>query len=549
MAPAEGGRRSLGMRAAPVGFLLLGLFAPGFAEEKAGAPAVADARPESGPEAGSQARPASGPVYKPLSVGALSEFGMLQSGRFGTNTSPFRDEWIDHLGAFVTQEVETGKLSLRIGIGGIFQVQKPQERGAQWPNSTQNKAFFIGPTVADFTYATALGGGTWSAGAGMFPYKYNAQASNLGEYLFRTGPYPTFIWSGGYAFVNDNHAVLQGFRTGYTRGGWSADLLLTTETVFSPLYDLSLAGVTRYALGDGLLELIGGVNFKRLLPVRPSRTERRTVNNSYFRKNGKDYAGKAGYYADQAGFYKGLADLAQADADKAAAEGRTADAAAFQAVATLNRAKQAPLQADADSVKSWLEGPEASRPALKYYTQAGTLLMAGFTFDPKKLLGGAGILGPEDLKISVEAALLGVTDYPVFYASKADRIPVTLGFNFPGFRILDRISLQAEYFDSPWINSYGQSLENNEATPSMPRSNDYQSSRKDYMDISARDNFSWSVLATKEVLKGLKVSAQFARDHIRNVSSATWVGPGTDPNEMLQTSEDWYWMLQFSVGI
>lgn len=497
----------------------------------------------------SYAAESAAPVYKPLNVGLLSEFGMLQSGRFGTNTKGFRDEWVDHLGAFITQEVETGRLNLRIGIGGLFQVQKPQERGATWPNSTQNKGFFIGPTVADFTYASALGEGRWTAGAGMFPYKYNNQASNLGEYLFRSGPYPTFLWSGGYAFVNDNRAVVQGFKTGYALGGWSTDLLLTTETVLSPLYDLSLAGITRWKSEEGAVEVFGGANFKRLIPIKPSRTERQTANNSWFRKNNRDYTGKTSYYIDQAGFYKRLAEEAQAKADQATTAGDAAGAAAYQAVADRNTAKQAPWQADADSVKAWLTGPEASRPALNYYSQAGTLLMAGVNLDPKPFFGGQGPFGPEDLKVSLEAALLGVKDYPVFYTDKARRLPVTVGFNFPGFRIFDRVSLQAEWFDSPWTNSYAQSIDNNEATPDLPRSSDNQSSKTDYMDIDGKDNLSWSILVVKEVLKGVRISGQCARDHIRNVSSSTWVGPGTDPNAMLQTSKDWYWMLQFSVGI
>jgi len=33
--------------------------------------------------------------YKPLSIGALEEFGVLQSGRFGTKTETFESEWVD----------------------------------------------------------------------------------------------------------------------------------------------------------------------------------------------------------------------------------------------------------------------------------------------------------------------------------------------------------------------------------------------------------------------------------------------------------------------
>ena len=69
------------------------------------------------------------------------------------------------------------------------------------------------------------------------------------------------------------------------------------------------------------------------------------------------------------------------------------------------------------------------------------------------------------------------------------------------------------------------------------------------MTSSVRGSAVRSIMARRKLMTGLAVSAQFARDHIRSVSEASWAGPGTDPNELLRTSKDWYWMLQFSFGI
>jgi hypothetical protein len=124
-----------------------------------------------------------------------------------------------------------------------------------------------------------------------------------------------------------------------------------------------------------------------------------------------------------------------------------------------------------------------------------------------------------------------------------------VGFNFPGFKFLDLISLQYEWFNSPWINSYEPRANTNIATPAFPRGGDLLMSEVAYNDIADKDNTSWSVLIRKEMVKGLTVSGQLARDHIRSVSLQTYAGPGTDPNEAMATSKDWYWMLQFSVGI
>src|SRR5436190_12752674 len=43
--------------------------------------------------------------------------------------------------------------------------------------------------------------------AGIFPFKYNPEARNLGEYMFRTGAYPNFI-QGDFDFA---FARLTGF--------------------------------------------------------------------------------------------------------------------------------------------------------------------------------------------------------------------------------------------------------------------------------------------------------------------------------------------------
>lgn len=471
------------------------------------------------------------PTFKPLSIAAFDEFGVLQGGRFGSSTTLFRDEWVDHFGTFLTQQVKLSEtLTFNVGLGGIFEFQKPEKISPTW-GGTQYKNFFVGPTVAELTFTKPPGEGALSLSAGFFPFKYNPEASNLGEYLFRTGPYPSFILTGGYSFVNDNRAYLQGLKAGYKAGGFSADLLLTTETTLPPLYDLSLAGIAKYSVGGGVLDVMAGVNFKRLVPIRPSKTSSRDPWNSYFEKDGTVYAGKASYYDGKVDFYKRMLK-----------ESQTAqDSARYQVM-------YASARQVADSVRAWIAPTSAFRPDYQYYTHSGILLMAGFSLDPKRAFSTEA-LGPQDLKLYAEAALLGVKDYPVFYEDRTQRIPVMIGFNFPTFKLLNLLSLQVEWFNSPWINSYEASVDKNHATPATPGGSDKLSSEREYNDVSGKDNFAWSILARREVVRGLSISAQFARDHIRSVSEAAWAGPGTDPNELLRTSKDWYWMLQFSFGI
>lgn len=466
--------------------------------------------------------------YAPLSIGAFSEFGMLQGGRFGA-TAPFRDEWVDNFGAYVSQSVSVGdRWFVNVGLGGIFQFQKPEEINAEW-GGTQSRNFFAGPTVADVEYEFMPGSGrSLRVGAGLFPYKYNRDAANLGEYLFRAGPYPTYILTGGYSFVNSASAPLQGLKARFESGNLTLDAFLLTETVMPPLYDLSLAAVARYRAFDGLLDLGAGVNFKRIVPVRPSRTTLKDPfhNNAYFRgPDGEYYAGNLAYYRNERDFY-------QQDTVRYALEYQRA-------------------QARYDSVSAWTSGNGPFVPEYDYYTQAGTLVTVTAALNLKKLLPETGWFGPEDLRVFSEVAVLGVRNYPVFYEKRTERMPVMVGLNLPGFGLLDLLTVQYEYFASPHRDSYLESIQSNGATPDFVAGNDDLMSRNRYGDGLSRDDHSWSVLARKTLVRGVTLSAQAARDHARMVSHAFYAGPGLAPNSIFYTTDkqNWYWMVQLGFGI
>jgi hypothetical protein len=484
-----------------------------------------------------------GPVirYEPLSIGAFSEFGVIQGGRFGSKPSAFRDEWVDHFGAYLAQRASIDdRWFVHVGIGGVFQYQKPEVVNAEW-GGTQYRSFFIGPSIAEVEYEVLDAHGeaaSWRVGMGMFPVKYNPDAANLGEYLFRTGPYPTYILNGGYVYVNGANASLQGAKSRFTLGNLSADVFLTTETTMPPLYDLSLAGIIKYRAVDGLLDLGAGINFRRLIPIHPSRTSVETPDNGYFRgPDGKHYSGNHAYYRNRSDFYS---------ARLAGSVGNPQDSAHY-----ADRYEAA--KAAFDSVRAWTDTGSAGyiNPAYSYYTQSGVILNAMAAVDLKKLLPASALLGPNDLRVYAEAALLGVRNYPVFYRNRMDRVPVMLGINLPGFRVLDLVAVQYEYFPSPHVNSFDAAVRSNGAIPQFVEGNDNLLSRREYADGLSRDNHSWSVLLRREVTRGFTVSAQAARDHIRSVSESTWAGPALDPNAILYGNgrNHWYWMIQFGIGI
>jgi hypothetical protein len=98
--------------------------------------------------------------------------------------------------------------------------------------------------------------------------KYNSQARNLGEYLFRSGCYPTFV-------LNDFNFCLYrlvGFRaSGTLFETLRQDLFLTSEAKMYPTQDFSLSYLAEYAPLRALT-VGAGFSLHHMLSVDDSRT-------------------------------------------------------------------------------------------------------------------------------------------------------------------------------------------------------------------------------------------------------------------------------------
>ena len=482
---------------------------------------------------------------KPMQFGGLQEFGMINSGLLGSNPIQImHNEWVDHFGTFFVQEaVINDRLVIKGGLGGIFQFPKPEKSGEEFGGS-QYKLFYIGPSDAEAMYH--FGGvenGIFSVGGGMFPFKYNPDANNLGEFLFRSGPYPSYVMTGGnggLTVIGDQFAVLEGFHASMHMGNLTADVLLTTETGLPPLYDWSLAFVAGYKIADGLVDLGAGVDFKRLIQVIPHRTQVEALQNSYFQKNGVWYSGQEARYSKPAAFLTTLAD-------SALAKNTHADTLR----ATDYQTQSAALTAIADSLAAggpWVDAATGLVPGASYYTPAGTLLMARANVDFKKLIS-SDFFAPEDLRLYAEIAVLGVKDYPVYYTKITERMPIMAGFNVPTFHLLDLLSVQMEYYNSPNLNNTYTLGEHNWAIPFLPETGEPAFSQNAYNDLTTKDNYSWSILARKKILSSLTLNGQVARDHLRTIGTDWFYGSRFEPNEVLHKTSSWYWMFQLAWNI
>jgi hypothetical protein len=228
-------------------------------------------------------------------------------------------------------------------------------------------------------------------GVGVFPYKYNPEARNLGEYLFRASAYPVY-------FVNWYDAAyyrMTGLRASTRPTDWfSFDALLFSEMYQIPLRDFSLAGVATFKIGK-FGEIGGGIDFCRIFSVNESYTSPGYSSNSDINCYSKDSIG------------------------------------VDSAVQTIYNRK----------IYSFKSTKVEARISLDIKSFIPTDI---FGKEDLKLYGECAILGTQNF------ATHNVT-YPAFYDTLKQRLPVMVGFNFPAFKILDVVSFEIEYLRTSFL--------------------------------------------------------------------------------------------------
>lgn len=230
--------------------------------------------------------------------------------------------------------------------------------------------------------------------AGYFRYNYNKNVKSLGEYLFRTIPYPGCIIN---RFASPYQRLPGVMLNAQPLKGLSIDALLTSEVLY-PVGDFTPSLVASYSYGRGpesrIFDIGAGVSLTRFLPVNPALTTPKVPGN-------------------------------------------------FE-VTNIDTLVNDP----ADPFDDVITGDTT------YYSRKAVKLMAFFSFDIKQIIGNPGIFGREDLKIYGESCLLGLKSYQNLYTDPLRRLPVMLGFNIPAFNLLDVFSAEVEWYDNEFVNNY-----------------------------------------------------------------------------------------------
>jgi hypothetical protein len=393
----------------------------------------------------------------------------------------FYHQWIQqsflHLGI---DAVYSKKLQIKMGIEGRLWFSLPDQS-----KGTSGQAYALFDKT--FTYSIYEACGTYLFGnlfgsplsfsitAGLFRYKYNPEIRNLGEYLFRSPAYPAVLIN----YFDQTDARLAGIKI-------SADMPAAGD--FLKLHgDLMLTLETEmYPFFDATPSFVGNCMIGNFLDVG---------------------LGVSLYH-----------------------------------LFPMNDSVTRP-QTDPKSMYL-LKNGEAN-----YYTFGGTKLMARLTFDPKAFIHSQ-LFGKEDLKVYSEAALLGLENYPANHTVTGDdnkwgydtlshKIPVVMGFNFPGFKVLDLISLELEWYGCTYPMNLASALRIG-IQNAYPIPTNYNLPLQWYTS----DNWKWSVYAKKMLANDhLSIVLQFARDHMRfqHILDEPKVY-----EEALVRPNDWWWTTKIA---
>jgi hypothetical protein len=321
---------------------------------------------------------------------------------------------------------------------------------------------------------------------GMFVYKYNSDGRNFGDFLFRTGTYPTWITT-SFDFpaarllglqLSSDPVNIQNILDLH------ADILFTSEAFVFPFGDFSLTGIVTSKLFNAI-ELGAGIDFARFLSVTDSLTSPKwDVGNSNTNTPNVYLSptGDTNYYS-----FKATKFMAKASIDPKKFFGSP----------------------------KWL-GPED----MKIYGEICWVGVGGYNENPEEIFDTTHL-----------------QPYRPWYKNLNERTPRMFGFNFPAFKLLDVLSCEFEYFPSVYPNDYRSNVFSRSPLPYFKQGlTEYK--EQDWNKGAWR----WSFYARKMIINGFAVCGEIAFDHLRT----TYVDGSTREYECLTEKGHWHWNAKFS---
>jgi hypothetical protein len=437
----------------------------------------------------------------PLGLGTTWDVGQLVKGTLNTGSNdavPVENQFLTRSGIFLTESGTFNKrLDLKITLGALFWVPLPEAH--TWLNRTIQSGAGIGQAQGDLKIGN-VDNPVADLQFGVFPIKYNPDAKDLGEYLYRSGTYPGIIYTGGWSYLNSAAYLAQGLRYSMSHGGglFSHSLTLTMERDlernrdFDPGYLFTVKPAKFFEFGGGIVwaHAVPLKDDSALTPIK--------CRNAYNKKTGKALS--------------------------------------------------------SEEIKTGCTDDVAS-DTLGYYTFKGFKVAARMSFDFGTLLG----MDVDQFKLYGEWALLGIKDYPGYYDKKSERMPIMIGLDIPTFKALDMLGVEVEYKKSRFRNNMFWVMDDQPLPIPLSGTKedytDYDVTNPKYTAAQAdslntkfeEDDLHWAIYARKQITKGMTVHAQVASDHLRHYGLQIAPIPGYAP--ATERTKDWYYILRLEFGI
>ena len=422
-------------------------------------------------------------VYKPFGEAAVN-VGQINSGYYkfpGQSIAPISHVWQQWAYSILGYDVQYKKnLDINISGMGLVAFSTPQIGGE--PQTMQTRDFFYIKT-ADASY-TFLNNemAALQLQAGYFPFKYNPDVRNLGEYLFRANAYPLLVYS---EFDNPEANIL-GVRADFKFQTPEKTLLLQNDLLFHselytvPVQDWSLSDVLSARLFDAVT-IGGGFSLCNWFSV-------------YQGKYGSHWADQF-YYPDTSG----------------------PNGAAIE--------------------RNLLLGNASGDTAL--FDWKSTKVMARLSFDPKRFIP-CNLFGENDLILYGEADFLGLKNYPRYFTDLKDRTLYSAGFNIPGLKLFDVVNFEMEYCRD--TSAYSDENLFKSSTPGIQPEGLNENSSLLY--TVKRNPLRWSVYVKKSILDGrVSFIGQCARDH-QKIDFYYYDVNYMSLMETLPASDNWWWVFK-----
>lgn len=455
----------------------------------------------------------------PKHVIANVDLGQLVKGEM--KGEKIEDQPITRTGVYLTAGgVYDDRMEVRLTTGGLFWYPLPEL-------NTPSRRVRFGPGVGRAQGIYTFGDVKDPFGKlylGLAPHKYNPDAVNLGEYLYRSGTYPGYLWTGGWSYLNSASYMSQGVRFYLPTfdGKVVHDFTAFMERDIAPTHNFSPGYEVTIRAGE-TLEFGGGMVWSHLIPLKDEEKIRPEVRvNAYNKATGLPLD-----LIDQSrtGYAIGDSMIVEAGDPRLG----TTDQAGRRYVT--------------------LEENGTPRNLLGYYTHRGIKLMGRASLDFGALMDIEAIK-PGQFKAYTEVALLGVENQPFYYAKRSERMPVMFGLNVPTFGLFDRLAVEMEYLKSRFGNQVG--LLYDQGIP-LPLTADGQDDPFAYSDSAVaadpgkftKDDWKWSVYAARKITDGVRIHAQVASDHLRHFD--TEVKPANTPSTVRLS--DWYYVLRLEFGL